>query len=266
MSDPRTRRDCVRLPLLDWVDAAEEDELVDALGQAQHEADVGAVRRQFAVAAVEERIGEDAEAQRPQATACPLCSVGPSSVAFNLRGPPRLHSTAGRQPDDHRLTPPATTLMSPAVPSTAVEDLPAIVLGSHVTGLGVVRCLGLCRIPAYLVSERGDYAAGSAPWARRLRHGPPESSDPAPLARFLESVPLERALLLPCSDDWTRAVAALPAELRERFPAPIAPLETIEQFVDKQQFAALVELLVVPHPRTAVVRRIDPPCSRRFRL
>ena len=147
--------------------------------------------------------------------------------------------------------------MSSAVPRTAVEDLPAIVLGSHVTGLGVVRCLGLCRIPAYLVSARGDYAAGSR-WARRLRDCPPESPDPEPLARFLESVPLERALLLPCSDDWTRAVAALPGELRERFASPIAPLETIEQFVDKQQFAALVGLLAVPHPRTVVVRRNDP--------
>jgi len=70
-------------------------------------------------------------------------------------------------------------------------------------------------------------------------------------------VPLERALLLPCSDDWTRAVAALPDELRTRFPSPIARLETIEQFVDKEGFAALVELLAVPHPRTVVVRRND---------
>ena len=31
----------------------------------------------------------------------------------------------------------------------------------------------------------------------------------------------------------------------------------IEQFVDKEGFAALVELLAVPHPRTVVVRRND---------
>lgn len=146
--------------------------------------------------------------------------------------------------------------MSPAVPRTATEDLPAIVLGSHVTGLGVVRCLGRCGITAYLVSPRGDYAAASR-WARPLQGAPAESAEPEPLARFLESLSLERALLLPCSDDWTRAVAALPEKLRARFPSPIAPLETIEKFLDKRAFAALVDLLDVPHPRTVVVRRGD---------
>lgn len=151
--------------------------------------------------------------------------------------------------------PPATRPSPADSPEAgAAEDLPAIVLGGHVTALGVLRCLGRLGIPAYLVSEPRDYASRSR-WARPLPGAPQESADPAPLARFLESLSLQRALLLPCSDDWTRAVAALPGELHARFPTPIAPIETIERFLDKRAFAGLVEQLAVPHPRTIVVPR-----------
>lgn len=153
--------------------------------------------------------------------------------------------------------------MFSAVPIPTVDELPAIVLGSHVTGLGAVRCLGQAGISAYLVCPRSNYAAGSR-WARRLPEGVPESPDPAPLARFLESLSFERALVLPCSDDWTRAVAGLPEALRERFLAPVAAPETIAEFLDKERFAALVERLGVPHPRTAVVRRDDTQALAQF--
>ena len=152
--------------------------------------------------------------------------------------------------------PEATTHPPAAVPATAAEDLPAIVLGGHVTALGVVRCLGRLGVTAYLVSDRRDYAARSR-WVRPLPGGPPESPEPGPLARFLETLSLERALVLPCSDDWARAAAALPAELRSRFPSPIARPEALEQFLDKEHFAALVARLAVPHPRTVVLRRDD---------
>ena len=132
--------------------------------------------------------------------------------------------------------------------------LPAIVLGGHVTGLGVVRCLGRSGIEAYVAAAPGDYAASSR-WATRLPGAPDESPAGAPLAEFLERLPLERALLLPCSDNWLQAVAALPERLHDRFLAPVSPLETLLQFLEKERFAALVERLDVPHPRTAVVRQ-----------
>lgn len=121
------------------------------------------------------------------------------------------------------------------------------------TALGVVRCLGRCGIDSYIVSSPGDYA-GSSRWATRLSGAPDESPAGAPLAEFLERLPFERALLLPCSDNWLHAVAALPERLRNRFPAPVSRLETLVQFLEKERFAALVERLDVPHPRTAAVR------------
>ena len=143
--------------------------------------------------------------------------------------------------------------------------MPAIVLGGHVTALGVVRCLGRCGIASYVLSAPGDYA-GASRWSRRLAGAPIESADPEPLAAFLETLPLKRALLLPCSDIWLQAVAALPGALRERFPAPISSLDTLLHFLDKARFAALVGRLEVPHPRTAVVRRGEEEALERFDL
>jgi len=155
---------------------------------------------------------------------------------------------------------------APAGPRPPTDlKLPGIVFGGHVTALGVVRCLGRCGIDAFVVSTSGDYA-GRSRWSGQLAGAPPESVDPGPLAAFLESLPLERALLLPCSDIWLEAVAALPGTLRERFPAPIAPLETLLHFLDKARFAALVEHLDVPHPPTAVLREGEEVALERFDL
>ena len=57
-------------------------------------------------------------------------------------------------------------------------------------------------------------------------------------------------MLLPCSDDWLSAVAALPPEIRQQFPASVAPHRVVEAFVDKWQFAQLLESEQIPHPRT----------------
>jgi predicted ATP-grasp superfamily ATP-dependent carboligase len=147
----------------------------------------------------------------------------------------------------------ATSEHVAATPRAAAE-LPVIVLGGHVTALGVLRSLGPRGIETHLLADPGDYA-GASRWARPLHDCPPESPDPAPLAAFLAGLRLDRALLLPCSDDWTRAVAALPSDVRERFPSPLAPLETLEKFLDKERFAALVEEVGVPHPRTSMLLR-----------
>src|SRR5919106_2363940 len=150
----------------------------------------------------------------------------------------RRATTPGSLPSEHR---PGRT-----------QTLPAIVFGGQVTALGVVRSLGEAGTPAYVVTPRADYASRSR-WAKPLADGPPESPDAGSLAVFLEALPFERALLLPCSDDWVRAVAALPEAVRRRFPSPVAPLETLEHFLDKARFAALVERMDVPHPPTAVL-------------
>jgi D-aspartate ligase len=102
-----------------------------------------------------------------------------------------------------------------------------------------------------LPGPHADYASWSR-WSRRLPVDLRSSPTADSLAEYLELLPVQQAVLFPCSDDWTRAVAGLPARLRERFPSSVASPGAVEAFLDKAQFAALLEREGVPHPRTIV--------------
>ena len=126
---------------------------------------------------------------------------------------------------------------------------PALVLGSaHTNSLEVIRLLGRAGIPHFDVATRGSFVARSR-WHRALP-GEPADAGPAALHRLLACVGFDRAVLIPCTDDWVLPVARLAPDLALRFPACVAPAETHEILLDKARFAAAVEQLKVPHPRT----------------
>jgi D-aspartate ligase len=128
-------------------------------------------------------------------------------------------------------------------------SVPAVVLGSGITALGVVRSLGRRGITPYLVCRAGDFA-GRSRWRRSLRSEIAESAEPRPLATWLEQLDLERAVLVPCTDLWSTAVAGLPAGFSERFPSSMPSASILELLVDKALFARKLAELGVPHPRT----------------
>ena len=129
------------------------------------------------------------------------------------------------------------------------HDVPALIFGGHITALGVLRTLVRRGVPCYVVDDTSDIIVRSR-WYRRPARMLPESADSAALAAYLEALPFERAVLIPCSDLWMQAVSSLPAELRDRFPASIPTQAAVQRFVDKAQFLALVDDLAIPHPRT----------------
>jgi len=135
--------------------------------------------------------------------------------------------------------------------SDSTPGTPALVLGESVTALGVVRCLGRRGIRALRPGPHGDYASRSR-WSQRLSLELGSSPSAELLADYLERLPVERAVIVPCSDDWTRAVAGLPVSVRERFPSTVPTPDAVGVFLDKADFAALVEREGVPHPRTIV--------------
>jgi predicted ATP-grasp superfamily ATP-dependent carboligase len=128
-----------------------------------------------------------------------------------------------------------------------------LILGAHIAALGVLRVFARRGIPAYVVDDTSNVIVRSR-WYRSPGRTLPESSDADALAGYLESLSLPRAVLIPCSDQWALAVAGLPAEIRRRFPASVAPREAVEQFVDKDGFRALVDRLDLPRPRTLLIR------------
>lgn len=134
--------------------------------------------------------------------------------------------------------------------------MPSLILGTHVTALGVLRLFHDRGIPTLVVDQTSDIILRSR-WYRPAERTFIETSNGDALAAFLGSLSLPRAVLLPCSDRWTSAVAGLPEAIRERFPASVPPLAAVEQLLDKSQFRALVERLEIPHPRTLVLSAPD---------
>ncbi len=139
--------------------------------------------------------------------------------------------------------------MTPGVRS----ELPVLIFGSHLAALGVLRVLARHGVPAYVADDTTNVIVHSR-WYRPAERTLPETSDPAVLADYLRSLSLPRAVLIACSDQWALAVSGLPPDLKERFPASIAPYDSIEEFVDKDRFQALVDRLDIPRPRTRPIR------------
>jgi D-aspartate ligase len=130
--------------------------------------------------------------------------------------------------------------------------VPVLVLGSRITALGVMRTLGRAGIPAYLVGREHDYSCWSR-WHRALpqdRQGMPK---PGNLDAWLASTPLDRAVLLPCADDWVFEVASLSPQLLTRFPSSIAEASSILCLLDKGRFAELVARCGIAHPPTILI-------------
>lgn len=131
------------------------------------------------------------------------------------------------------------------------DDVPALVLGDGITLLGVLRCLARHGIGAWTRTDAAASLPTRSRWYRAVPT-PPDAPDPTvALAEWLERLPLRRAVLLPCSDDWTRRVSALAPS--DRFPHVVPSPQTIDTATDKAAFADALRAAEVPHPRTVRV-------------
>ncbi len=144
---------------------------------------------------------------------------------------------------------PESELRSP----DARSRVPVLVLGKGITALGAVQALGRRSTPLYVAGAPGSIVTSSR-WYRRLPGEALEQESEAGLAARLEALDIPRLVLLPCSDAWVMAVSRLPARLRERFPASVAPTETLLRLTDKGRFAETLEDIDIPRPRTVLLR------------
>ena len=79
---------------------------------------------------------------------------------------------------------------------------------------------------------------------------------PVDLATRLNNMPVP-TVLIPCSDQWARAVAALPTDVLQRYPASIAPVDALDLLVDKARFAVTLDRLNLPHPTTRLLEAVS---------
>ena len=136
-------------------------------------------------------------------------------------------------------------------------ERPALILGGEwLWGLSMVRSLGRHGVPVYATGTKRSFVSYSR-WHRPVPTEWGEPPNPGTLADYLARVSRESMVLVPTTDNWALAVARLPAPLAARFPASLSSPETLEALIDKGRFAATLERLGVPHPRT-VCLGLDP--------
>lgn len=131
--------------------------------------------------------------------------------------------------------------------ATAVT--PALAFGTGLTALGVLRSLRAAGVPVYSVCPRDDLAAKSR-WFRPAPLTDGAVPDPPQLAQYLEALSLPGAVLVPCSDDWSRAIAELSGPLKERFPASVPDARVVDTMTDKWQFSTFIECVGIPRPKS----------------
>jgi predicted ATP-grasp superfamily ATP-dependent carboligase len=138
--------------------------------------------------------------------------------------------------------------------------------GGNVTLTAVLGLLHRAKIPTYTLCADSDFASYSR-WYRPLPVSGPDPTHhdltrhdlthhdlaPRDLPQLLASLSLESAVLLPCSDDWLSATAALPESLARRFPSSHASPQAIETLLDKWRLAQLLQARRIPHPRTRLL-------------
>lgn len=129
-----------------------------------------------------------------------------------------------------------------------------LALGTGITVLGVLRTLSKADADVFTLPDVDRFTRRS----RWFRAGPRElaGTKPETLAQTLERLP-SPIVLIPCSDLWVRTVAALPAEIRSRYPTSLAPLQALDLLVDKARFGAALDRLKLPHPATRLMKAVE---------
>jgi len=177
-----------------------------------------------------------------------VCSTRPKASSYHLRLT-RPADGAWQGHDDTS----ALVEMRPR----AASCTPALVLGGpSATALAVIRSLGRAGIPQYAVGTIGSFVARSR-WHRPLppvSGGTPAATELGPL---LAALPLERAVLFPCTDEWALAVASLDGTWAGRFPISSPPRASVETLVDKVLFSKRLLELGIAHPRTLPLHSAD---------
>ena len=132
------------------------------------------------------------------------------------------------------------------------EPIPVLTLGGGLTALGVLRCLGRRKLPAFSICGHDgfDFSRHSR-WYREVSRI--VTARPRDLPSLLGALPIRHAVLMPCADDWLMAVSVLPPDLSLRFPSSVPPHQTVRSMVNKWEFAELLRSLAVPAPITTLV-------------
>ncbi|MDZ4722475.1 MAG: hypothetical protein SGI97_00970 [candidate division Zixibacteria bacterium] len=129
---------------------------------------------------------------------------------------------------------------------------PALIAGTGLSALGLLRSLSQANIPCFCLSPDLGIVRYSR-WSRPLPSQVGHLNEDMPLAQYLEHFPADQAVLFPCSDHWTAEAARLPLHIRERFKTIVPEQDSVNIFLDKGLLATMMQDQGLAHPRTFII-------------
>ncbi len=143
-----------------------------------------------------------------------------------------------------------TYIDTPAPRNVRRKTLPVLALGGGVTLAGVLNVLRRSGVDVFSICPPADFVRRSR-WYCPFPTALPNPG-PSDLQALLETSEISAAVLLPCSDDWLRAVANLPTFLVDRFPSSTSA-ECVNLLTNKWRFAQILGSFHIPCPRTQLI-------------
>lgn len=136
---------------------------------------------------------------------------------------------------------------------------PAIVLGTHTMGLGVIRALGIMGVPLIAVHyDDRDMGYVSKFVKERIRAPHPEESEEQFVDLLMESGRrLRGSVVIPVSDETLVTVSRHKSVLERQYIVACTEWGITKQFIDKKYTYALADAIGVPAPRTIVPGCVD---------
>lgn len=130
--------------------------------------------------------------------------------------------------------------------------LPAIVLGTHTMGYGVIRALGTRNIPIWAVHyKKAEMGYLSKYVKHKIKSVSPKENEEEFINCLMElSKNMGKGLLIPTNDETVVAVSRNLKALKNRFIVAAPDYNTAIKFISKEIIYKIAENIGIPFPRT----------------
>lgn len=137
--------------------------------------------------------------------------------------------------------------------------IPAIVIGTHTMGLGVIRALGRMGVPVIALYYRSDDMGFVSKYVQESIHIPhPESEESCFIEQLLGLANrFPGSPLFPVSDESLKIVSKNKRLLQSRYKVACAGWEIVQTLLEKNFTYALAKELDIPIPRTSNPASMD---------
>jgi len=129
---------------------------------------------------------------------------------------------------------------------------PAVVLAAHTMGYGVIRSLGLKRVPLIAIYYDNKDIGYLSKYVMHSTRAPHPKENEFEFVSLLLNLGknLERPVLIPSNDETLIAVSKFKKDLENYYYVACPDHETVLKYINKSETYKIAEELGIPHPKT----------------